>query len=176
MLGAIQKMKTIRKRAEGVTMKDTSTILYTTQGEGGTYLWDWQSNSHDKLPFDVEGVGGIRYSHQLDAYFGLEIPDKSLPPPREVSSVAGYSEAGDIIYRYFLNLEPGEVVNRLDVEGTTLRLSISSGMLQTVAMETGQVASAVGRGATALLDSDGNDQFAPAPAVEDMLNSLDDVL
>jgi len=139
MFGDIQNVRGLKKRAEKFSMKNGETVLYTTAGEGGTYLWQWKTDVHSKLPFDV--VASIQYCHASQMYFGAEVAPSGSQPRR----VLGYNEEGKQVFSYDIDSRFGDAyIIDLTVEDSYVYITLSSNILHRVIMDTNEIDLTIG--------------------------------
>lgn len=134
--GEVTAVKPIKKRAECVNMKDTKDVLFTSIGEAGSFLWQWQEGGNQiKLPFYADSHT-LWYSAKLDAYFGMEMASQTQKNAPSVAT-AFNSSTGEQFFSY---VQDGSHINFVSLGEDDFYVSLrSSASLQKVKIDTQEV-------------------------------------
>mmetsp|Transcript_24214 Transcript_24214/g.35208 ORF Transcript_24214/g.35208 Transcript_24214/m.35208 type:complete len:617 (-) Transcript_24214:387-2237(-) len=111
-------------RSEHVSMFNTSTVMYSTVGGKGAYLWNWHTGALEREKFTPD-AHTIAYIHSSDTFFGL-LNDKEARLHHSPSVATEYDhEHGDILWSFPPPVENAHV-NFLSLLGDGLYLSMRS--------------------------------------------------
>lgn len=111
-------------RAEHVTVIDSSTVLYSTVGGKGAYLWNWRTGDLEREKF-IPDAHTIAYIHSRDTFYGL-LNDKEARIHHSPSVATEYDhEHGDALWSFPPPVENAHV-NFLSLSGDNLYLSMRS--------------------------------------------------
>jgi len=157
MTGKIIAGTPIAARAEHVTVIDSKTVMYSTVGGKGAYLWNWQTGELEREKF-IPDAHTIAYIHSSDTFFGL-LNDKEARLHHSPSVATEYDhEHGDILWSFPPPVENAHV-NFLSLGGDYIYLSMRSAhALFKVNRKTSAVEWTLGglSGTVDIVDVDGN--------------------
>jgi len=121
MYGNIVAIHSPEKRVETVSVISSDTILYSMINKHGSYLWKWQADEHEKLPFNADSHSLIY--HELDnTYYGF-IPVKAGGSPDTVVGWGGIT--GREVFKYEINM-PDDLIhaNYLSISGEHIYIGL----------------------------------------------------